>query len=132
MDIQDILTTAADFVTQASSRLVELEAEIRAAQPVRDRAVLMYLYRHKLPCLGCPHVTWKQWRSHPRNPVHRWLAHRLQAPLPHLPRGDDCKDLRPLVVEVLTLERRRAMLVHHLSALARVLAAIKTLPETPP
>lgn len=131
MDIQDIPAAAADFVTQASFRLVELEAEIRAAQPIRDRAVLMYLYRHKQPCLGCPHVSWKQWRSHPRHPVHRWLAHRLQSPLPHLPRKDDCKDLRPLVVEVLTLERRRAMLVQHLSALARVLATIKTPPEIP-
>ncbi len=121
MDIQEILTTAADFVTQASSRLVELEAEIRAAQPVRDRAVLMYLYRHKQPCLGCPHVTWRQWRNHPRRSIHRWSAHRLQTPLRHLPRGENGADLHRIVVEVLALERRRATFVRHLSALAQAI-----------
>ena len=129
MDLQDIATAAADFVTQASPRLVEIEAEIRAAQPPRDGAVLMYLYRHQQPCMGCPHVTWKQWRSHPRRAVYRWSAHRLQTPLRHLPHSKDYADLRLLVIEALALERRRTTLVKHLSALARALAA---LPETHP
>lgn len=125
MDVQEIVATAADLVVQVSARLVSLQAEIRAAQPVGDGAVLLELYRHKPPCLGCPHVIWKQWRGHPHHPTRAWQAHRISDPLRRLPRCEEAAGLRPLVVEALALERQRAVLVKHFSAIARAVGAAK-------
>ena len=121
MDIDDIISGCGAAITRMSDRLRELEAEIRDAQPIRHGAVLMELYRHKPPCLGCPHVTWKQWKGHPHHPTRTWQAHRLASPLVHLPRGDGAATLRLLVREALSIEQRRTKLVQHLSVLAQVL-----------
>lgn len=129
LSIEDICTEAATAVSRMAERLVVLEREIRAAQPVRDRAVLMYLYRHDPHCLGCPHVIWKQWRSHPRRPIHRWSAHRIDSPLRHLPRREDCSQARPLIHEAVDLAAHRQVLVHHISALARSLSHLDRAPS---
>lgn len=121
METSTVVTQAIAEVHRCTARLIEIEAAVRAVQPVRDRAVIMYFYRHKTPCMGCPHPLWKQWRHHPKHAAHRWSAHHLQAPLRHLPRRADCAGLRPLVAEAVALQRYRSRLIHHLGALTSVL-----------
>jgi len=115
MDTLEIEAT----IRAISARLVTLEDEIRAAQPVRSGAVLMHLYWHKKQglCLGCPHPIWKQWRGHPYHPVRQWQAHPIDNPLARIRRN---QKLSALAKEAIAITDLRTDLIQALKTMRRV------------
>lgn len=111
---------AGALIRAANDRLRVLETAIRAAQPVRNGAVIMMLKSHEPPCMGCPHPHWLQWRGHPQNTRHQWLGHPVRYPLARLPRWGANPHLRALVREACAITAKRQRVINHLSPLAQM------------
>lgn len=116
----EVATKAAREIEAINSALYAIADQIRASQQVADGSVILYFTQHKPPCLGCPHLDWKIWKSHPHKLVHRWQAHRIKNPLVRLKRYGKNPELRALVKEALRLEARRSRLVAPLSRLSNL------------
>ncbi|MDI3258463.1 MAG: hypothetical protein QJR02_02070 [Sinobacteraceae bacterium] len=119
--LHDLGVTAARQLQALTARLMQIEREIRDAQPKKSGAIILYLYTHSKRCNGCPHPVWKQWRYHPRNRMHRWVAHALPSSriTQRLPRNPPLPALNALVHEALAIDAKRQALIAAFGALQR-------------
>ena len=120
----------ADTLAGMAERLVELEEEIRSAQPRAHKAVLLGL-RHcgtggKPGCSGCPHPRWYRWvntgQEHEHKP-HRWFAAAIDSPLRYIRGKQIPEGARELIREAVALIQYRRKLLAALVSLKRSHAA---------
>ena len=113
-------------VAQLNIRLRHLAGEMKRLQPKTDGSVTVLFIRCGKDCRGCPHPYWRVWRKHFRGDTYLWLAHRISNPLKVLRRtgrfAESYPRVRPVVEEMLRVQKRRAELLAEIRRVSRLLA----------
>lgn len=134
--VEELLDFSLRQLHYVNTRMTELQAELKAAQPKASGSVCLELYTCGPGCSGCPHPRWmkytwtKETQSKPARLIARDLSAKKQDPVTVLPRATEhYQKTAELIREAKAILKARANLLSCLKSL-RIAARLPGLKDS--